>query len=57
MHIHGHAVAEVAMQLVGGLVQHGQGDGTVVVAGVERALLEGAGASAGGERLEALLLA
>jgi hypothetical protein len=45
------------MQLVGGLVQHGQGDGTVVVAGEKRALLEGAGASAGGERLEALLLA
>ncbi len=43
------------MQLVGGLVQHWQGHGAVVVAGEDGALL--VAAAAGYEGLEVLLLA
>ena len=51
---HCQAAAEVALQLVGGLVQHRQRHRAVVVAREYGALLAAAG---GGERFEALLLA
>jgi hypothetical protein len=51
---HCQAAAEVALQLVGGLVQHRQRHRAVVIAREYGALVAAAG---GGERFEALLLA